>query len=108
MKYGQFYERELSRYGQNVRHHSIHYDRLKVLLKTQPEMVCKKWKSILHSECKNVVAPSIQLKILNTDAFYKICKKMDKKFHLGALDMYRDCVKRRVYTFTDVSRLKII
>lgn len=108
MKYGKYFERELSQYGQDVRHHSIHYDRLKVLLKTQPELVCKRWKKILHTECKNVIAPTLHLQVLNTDAFYKMCKKMDKKFHLGALDMYRDCVKRHTYPFTDVTHLKII
>lgn len=108
MKYGKYFDRELSKCGPGARVHSIHYDRLKVLLKTQPDMVCKKWRKILHTECKKVVAPTLHLQVLNTDAFYKICKKMDKKFDLGALEMYHDCVKRHTYAFTDVTRLKII
>ncbi len=80
----------------------IAYNAFKRLMKSEPP---RDWKDLLYKECARVDGLHLDthLRVVNTDAFYKLCKKLDKRFGVGAVDFYRECVHRHVFSFTSVT-----
>lgn len=85
----------------------IAYNALKRLMKDAPP---RDWRDLIYKECARVdsihLTPNLQ--VVNTDAFYKLCKKLDKRYAIGALDFYKTCVRNHTFAFTSVSYTTLI
>lgn len=121
MKYASFLDEQLSVYPLDVRLKCINYHKWKLMIKGDPEFINRHWRKLIYKECKrtdNFLYPRYtctttplppawlrHLSILNTDTFYKICKKIDKKIgpESNALKYYSECIKRKKYIFTSIS-----
>lgn len=122
MKHSRFLDEQLGVYPLDVRTECINYHKWKLWIKTEPEFLKKNWKSHIKQDCTRVenflyprFAASLpeswvrHLSILNTDTFYKICKKMRKKLGFEEpLEYYRSCVNKRKYKFTSVSFVTLV
>ena len=117
MKHGKFVDEQLSLYPFHVTRNCINYHKWKVWIKKQPEFVKRYWKILIIKDCRRinrflyplVCSPSIpnewiySLSLLNTDTFYKICKKLTRHLKVDALDFYKRMVKVHRFKFTNIS-----
>ena len=120
MKHARFLDEQLQVYPSFVHLECINYHKWKLWIKKEPEFVMKHWKSNIKRDCARIdkflsdtnsipVSWLKHLSILNTDTFYKICKKMKKKLGMvEPLEYYKKCVERRKYKFTSVSFLTLV
>lgn len=117
MKHANFLAEQLAPYPVHVQLKCINYKKWKVWIKTTPGFVISNWRQLIKADClqferfiRGDLEPSwvSHLSLLNTDTFYKICKKIDKNFSAGAVQYYKDTIRRRTYKFTDVSFVTLI
>lgn len=91
--------------------HCIQYNALKHGIKKHPVYFKLFWKSILLGECKRfdkIKTPTESHCLLNTDALYKISKKIEKKLGVKSLSFFKDIVKTRRFRFTSVSFVTLL
>lgn len=93
------------KYGQTMKMYDpdacIAYNSIKRLMKGDAPP--QNWRELLYKECSRVDGCTGTYRVVNTDAFYKLCKKLDKRYGVGALDFYRECVRQRTFSFTSVT-----
>jgi len=131
MKYKKFLDDKLSIYPIEVRKYCIPYKYWKTKINNHPAFVKVFWKALLHRQCKrldrflsssnydncltNINNHNINniihetLCIINIDTLYKICKKIEKRIHVPALDyFFKDLCKKNAYKFLEASNETLI
>ena len=122
MKYAKTLSENLSIFPQPIRNGCINYSKWKVWMKVQPGFISRHWKSLIMKDCKRCnrfmypyftksIIPDDQkfsLGLINTDTFYKICKRLDKRFDVGAFEFYKHCIKSKKFRFTSSSLVTLI
>jgi len=124
MKYKKFLEEKLSIYPLNVRKYCIPYKYWKLKIKHHPEFVRIFWKLLIHRQCKrldkflaseysganrNKLIDYENLCLINIDTLYKICKKIEKKIGLPALDFFfKGLCRRNTYKFLEASNETLV
>ncbi len=122
MKHGDFVKEQFKLYPFNVTRKCINYQRWKLWIKTQPNFIRRYWKILLLKDCRRInrflfpifcnseIDPEwiYSLCILNTDTFYKICKKLKRHIKVDALKFYKKIIYKRKFRFTDIAHRTII
>lgn len=117
MKHGKFVDEQFSMYPFYVTQKCINYHKWKLWIKKQPGFVKRYWKILILKDCRKInrflypILCSVNipnewvysLSLLNTDTFYKICKKLTRHLKVNALDFYKKTVKRHRFRFTRVA-----
>ena len=117
MKYAKELTQKLNTYSNHIRNKCLQYIKWKKLIKTSPSYVKLNWEKILLNDCKvtetlfNKTVKSdelLELSIINTNTFYKICKRLQKKLNISALDYMNFIIKSHKYRFTACSCMTLI
>ena len=125
MKYSHILAKQLSKYEISIRKISFDYKKWKKLIKYDSEFIATNWKKRLNYDCKRIDAflftkypclcnynidPYInkELCYINMNTLYKICKKLDKKLKINAMDYYNHILKKNKYKFTYMSHETLI
>jgi hypothetical protein len=122
MKYGKKWRQDISELPTNARQVCIHYKCWKERIAN-----CERsnWSQILEEECMmvdkyifekkfripflccgNMITPEAKLKMceFNTRTLYKVCKKLDKKLQVPAMEWYTHAIHTQKYKFVRSSQ----
>lgn len=126
MKYAHALTKQLSKYDPYINKLCLQYKPWKKLIKYSPEYTLINWKKNIINECKNVdnllycnkckcflnkkLDNNIieHLCFINVNTLYKICKKLQKKLNINALEYLDEIIKTRKFKFTQIAYQTII
>lgn len=119
MKYNLFLREQLKLYPFEISRNFINYEKWKRWTKYQPFFIKRYWKFLIKKDCRKLnrflyrtrgvdKEQLYSIELLNTNTFYKICKRLKKKLGVDALEFFVKCVKQRRFQFTSISFLTLL